>query len=76
MQIGVQNFVTRTPPRFDTKVDLAAKDLRLILGFAAEVGAPMPQATLNLEQVNEASRALGGERDLADVADLLRGETA
>jgi 3-hydroxyisobutyrate dehydrogenase/2-hydroxy-3-oxopropionate reductase len=54
-------------------LDLVAKDLHLILGLAGAVGARMPQTTLNLEQVTETARALGGERDLADVAVRLRG---
>jgi len=57
-------------------LDLVAKDLRLILGFAEEVGAAMPQTTLNLEQVTETARSLGGDRDLADVAVRLRGGVA
>jgi 3-hydroxyisobutyrate dehydrogenase/2-hydroxy-3-oxopropionate reductase len=56
--------------------DLVAKDLGLILGLADQVGATMPQATLNLEQVRTAASALGGDRDLAEVAVLLRGESA
>jgi 3-hydroxyisobutyrate dehydrogenase/2-hydroxy-3-oxopropionate reductase len=58
------------PPAFS--LELAAKDLRLILGLAHQVGAEMPQSKVNLEQVIAAA-AMGPERDLSQVAVRLRG---
>jgi len=52
-------------------LDLAAKDLRLILALADEVGATMPQSGANLEMIRAAS-ADGGERDFSSVAGHLR----
>lgn len=52
-------------------LDLAAKDLRLILALADEVGATMPQSRANLEMIRAAS-ADGGERDFSSVAGHLR----
>jgi 3-hydroxyisobutyrate dehydrogenase/2-hydroxy-3-oxopropionate reductase len=61
------------PPAFS--LELAGKDLRLILGLAHEVGAEMPQSEVNLEQVSAAA-ASGSGQDLADVAVRLRGGPA
>jgi 3-hydroxyisobutyrate dehydrogenase-like beta-hydroxyacid dehydrogenase len=58
-----------TPTAF--ALDLAAKDLRLILALAEEVGATMPQASTNLEMIRAAS-AGDGERDFSSVAAHLR----
>jgi 3-hydroxyisobutyrate dehydrogenase-like beta-hydroxyacid dehydrogenase len=58
------------PPAFS--LELAAKDLRLILGLAHEVRADMPQSEVNLEQI-AAAAASGAHQDLADVAVRLRG---
>lgn len=54
-------------------LDLAAKDLRLITGFAEAVGLPMPQAEANLALIGEAAETVGQERDFALVAAHLRG---
>jgi len=59
-----------TPVAF--ALDLAAKDLRLITGFAAELGVSMPQAETNLALVREASAGGRGGRDFAAVAEELR----
>ena len=56
-------------------LDLAAKDLRLILALAERVGAPMPQAERNLEVMEGASAAGHGDEDLAAVALYLREST-
>jgi 3-hydroxyisobutyrate dehydrogenase-like beta-hydroxyacid dehydrogenase len=53
-------------------VDLARKDLGLILELARRVGADMPQARVNLEQLAETADDLGGERDFAVLAEHLR----
>jgi 3-hydroxyisobutyrate dehydrogenase/2-hydroxy-3-oxopropionate reductase len=59
-----------TPITFS--LDLVAKDLDLILALADEVGAQMPQARTNREEVGEAIRAGLGERDLSTLAEHLR----
>lgn len=59
-----------TPVAF--ALELAAKDLRLIAGLAAEVGVPLPQAETNLEVIRATAAAVGGDRDFTTVADQLR----
>lgn len=54
-------------------VDLAAKDLRLILGFAGGAGLALPQTAANLELFEDTARTVGGDRDFALVAEHLRG---
>jgi len=58
------------PPMFS--IDLAIKDLNLILGLAAQVGAHMPQTQENLDVMRRAAPA-HGEDDIAAVAEHLRG---
>jgi 3-hydroxyisobutyrate dehydrogenase-like beta-hydroxyacid dehydrogenase len=58
-----------TPTAF--ALALAEKDLGLILELAAAVGAEMPQAQTNLEQVRRAAAADPG-RDIASIAAYLR----
>jgi 3-hydroxyisobutyrate dehydrogenase-like beta-hydroxyacid dehydrogenase len=58
------------PPAF--RLVLAAKDLELITDLARQVGAQMPQADVNLDQVRGAIADGFGERDLALVAEYLR----
>jgi 3-hydroxyisobutyrate dehydrogenase-like beta-hydroxyacid dehydrogenase len=53
-------------------VDLARKDLGLILELARRVGADMPQAEINLAQLAETADHLGGDRDFAALAEHLR----
>jgi 3-hydroxyisobutyrate dehydrogenase-like beta-hydroxyacid dehydrogenase len=53
-------------------MSLAVKDLRLIESFAAELGAPMPQALVNLESYARAVEAGHAEADLAGLAVHLR----
>jgi 3-hydroxyisobutyrate dehydrogenase/2-hydroxy-3-oxopropionate reductase len=60
-----------TPVAFS--LELVAKDLDLILGLAAEVGAPVPQAKTNRNQVRAAIDAGLAQRDLSAVAVFLRG---
>ncbi len=59
-----------TPVAFS--LDLVAKDLDLILGLAAEVGAPMRQAETNLAEVRDALAGGLGERDMSALAEFLR----
>ncbi|MFD2421750.1 NAD(P)-dependent oxidoreductase [Amycolatopsis pigmentata] len=54
---------------------LAAKDLRLITALADEVGAPMPQAAVNLDTAVRAIDQGLGDRDMAAVAVYLRDRT-
>ena len=60
----------RTPVGFS--VDLARKDLRLILDLARRVRADMPQAEVNLAQLEETAEDVGGDRDFAALAEHLR----
>lgn len=53
-------------------LDLVAKDLELITGLAARVGAPMKQATVSLDIVRSAIAAGYGDCDLSAVAVFLR----
>jgi 3-hydroxyisobutyrate dehydrogenase-like beta-hydroxyacid dehydrogenase len=57
-------------------LDLAAKDLRLIIAAAEAVGLPMVQATTNLGLILDAAGSVGPERDFALVAEHLRGLVA
>jgi 3-hydroxyisobutyrate dehydrogenase-like beta-hydroxyacid dehydrogenase len=54
-------------------LDLAAKDVRLALELAGEVGAPLEQAALNLDVLQRASGAGLGQLDESAVAVYLRG---
>jgi 3-hydroxyisobutyrate dehydrogenase/2-hydroxy-3-oxopropionate reductase len=59
-----------TPPAFT--IDLAVKDLRLILGLAERSGATMPLTERSLEVMEEASDRDRGGEDIANVAEYLR----
>ena len=61
-----------TPVAFS--LDLAAKDLRLILELADSLGAPMPQTRVNQELVQAATVEFGRDRDTSIVATHLRGK--
>jgi 3-hydroxyisobutyrate dehydrogenase/2-hydroxy-3-oxopropionate reductase len=54
------------PPAFS--MDLAEKDMRLILELASATHTPMPQADVNLASLRHASDALGGDRDFSELA--------
>jgi 3-hydroxyisobutyrate dehydrogenase-like beta-hydroxyacid dehydrogenase len=60
-----------TPVAFS--LELVAKDLDLILGLAAEVGAPMRQAETNRAEVVDAIEAGYAQADLSAIAQYLRG---
>jgi 3-hydroxyisobutyrate dehydrogenase-like beta-hydroxyacid dehydrogenase len=60
-----------TPVAFS--LDLVGKDLDLILALAERVGAPMPQADTNREEVGAALAAGMGESDMSALAGYLRG---
>ena len=54
-------------------LDLASKDLRLILELADRLAVPMRQARVNEALIGEASAHLGPDRDFSAVAVHLRG---
>ena len=56
-------------------LDLAAKDMRLILDLAAGVDSAMPQAASNLAVMQAASAAGHGSADISAVAVFLRSDT-
>ena len=60
-----------TPVAFS--LELVAKDLDLILALAQRVGAPMPQADTNRDEVRSALAAGMGDRDMSALAGYLRG---
>ncbi|MFI5227066.1 MAG: NAD(P)-dependent oxidoreductase [Candidatus Limnocylindrales bacterium] len=60
-----------TPAAFS--LDLEEKDLTLITVLAADVGAAIPQASVNLAIARAAAATEGRERDMATVAGHLRG---
>lgn len=60
-----------TPVAFS--LDLVAKDLDLILALAEQVGASMPQADTNREEVRAALESGLADRDMSALADYLRG---
>jgi 3-hydroxyisobutyrate dehydrogenase/2-hydroxy-3-oxopropionate reductase len=53
-------------------LELASKDLDLILGLAREIGASVPQAAVNARQARAAAEAGLGDRDVSAVAEYLR----
>jgi 3-hydroxyisobutyrate dehydrogenase-like beta-hydroxyacid dehydrogenase len=55
-------------------LELAAKDLDLVLALAAEAGAPMEQAVTNRQVVRAAIAAGLGDHDLSELATYLRSE--
>jgi 3-hydroxyisobutyrate dehydrogenase-like beta-hydroxyacid dehydrogenase len=59
-----------TPVAF--RLELAAKDLELILALAMEVGQPLPQAELNLRVLGDAAEAGLSALDVSAVAEYLR----
>ena len=63
-----------TPTQFS--LALAEKDLRLIVGLAAELAIPLPQSVVNLEVIRAASEGGRGDRDFATVAEHLRDQAA
>jgi 3-hydroxyisobutyrate dehydrogenase-like beta-hydroxyacid dehydrogenase len=59
-----------TPVAFS--IDLALKDLDLIIGLADRLGVPMDQARVNQQMLTAAAHRLGGDRDASTVAVHLR----
>ena len=54
------------------RLDLAKKDLQMILALAAAVGQPMPQTELNARVLGDAALAGFGDDDISAVAEYLR----
>ena len=63
-----------TPAAFS--LELEEKDLTLITALAGDVGAAIPQASVNLAIARAAAASEGPERDMATVAGHLRGLAA
>ena len=53
-------------------LSLARKDVTLAIDLAAELGVPLPQTQLNLDQLQSAEAAGFGERDMASIINYLR----
>ncbi len=53
-------------------LSLARKDIALAIDLAGELGVPMPQTKLNLDQLRAAERVGYGERDMASMVAYLR----
>ena len=53
-------------------LDLAAKDLRLIVQLADRLGVPIPQSRVNQRIIGDATERLGRDRDMSSVAVHLR----
>lgn len=67
-----ESFVDPENAPVGFSLDLAEKDLRLILELADQTGVPMPQARADLALVRDAISGLGGDRDASAIADALR----
>jgi 3-hydroxyisobutyrate dehydrogenase-like beta-hydroxyacid dehydrogenase len=65
-------FVTPDAIPVAFSMDLAAKDLQLILDLADRLGVPMDQTRVNQEMVRQAAERLGDDRDASAVAVHLR----
>jgi len=63
-------FPEGTPVAFS--LDLALKDLDLIIGLADRLGVPMEQSRVNQQIMQAASASVGGDRDASAVAVHLR----
>ena len=59
-----------TPVAFS--IDLALKDLDLIIGLADRLGVPMDQSRVNREIIGASAGRIGGDRDMSAVAVHLR----
>lgn len=70
------NYVNPDSSTTQFALTLAAKDLRLITALAHQVGAPMPQALVNLDTTVRAIDRGLGDRDMAAVAVYLRNLTS
>jgi len=71
-----QNFIEPETCPVSFALRLAEKDLRLTTALADRLGAPMPQAKLNLQVIEEAVKAGLAEQDMAAIAVHLRTKAA
>ncbi|HEX2767495.1 MAG TPA: NAD(P)-dependent oxidoreductase [Candidatus Limnocylindria bacterium] len=62
-----------TPTAFS--LDLALKDLGLILGLADRLGVPTDQIRVNQQLIGATARRIGGDRDMSAVAVHLREQS-
>jgi 3-hydroxyisobutyrate dehydrogenase len=69
------NYLAEADTPVSFALSLARKDIALATDLAVELGIPMPQTQLNLEQLQAAEAAGFGERDMASIVNYLRGIT-
>lgn len=69
------NYLDEADTPVSFALSLARKDIALATDLAVELGIPMPQTQLNLEQLQAAEAAGFGERDMASIVNYLRGIT-
>ena len=69
------NYLDEADTPVSFALSLARKDVALATDLAVELGVPMPQTRLNLEQLQAAEAAGFGERDMASIINYLRGIT-
>jgi 3-hydroxyisobutyrate dehydrogenase/2-hydroxy-3-oxopropionate reductase len=67
-----QSFLNPDTVSVAFSLELARKDLDLIEAFARQFHAPMPQASLNRQIINEALQAGRGNDDVSAIAEHLR----
>ena len=69
------NYLDEAATPVSFALSLARKDVALATDLAAELGVPMPQTQLNLDQLRSAEAEGFGERDMASIINYLRGIT-
>lgn len=69
------NYLDEVATPVSFALSLARKDVALAMDLAAELGVPMPQTQLNLDQLQSAEAAGFGQRDMASIINYLRGIT-
>jgi 3-hydroxyisobutyrate dehydrogenase-like beta-hydroxyacid dehydrogenase len=69
------NYLDEAANPVSFALSLARKDVALAMDLALELGVPMPQTQLNLDQLQAAVAAGFGERDMASIINYLRGIT-
>jgi 3-hydroxyisobutyrate dehydrogenase-like beta-hydroxyacid dehydrogenase len=69
------NYLDEAANPVSFALSLARKDVALAMDLALELGVPMPQTQLNLDQLQAAEAAGFGERDMASIINYLRGIT-
>lgn len=69
------NYLDEAGSPVSFALSLARKDIALATHLAADLGIPVPQTQLNLEQLHAAEAAGFGARDMAAIVQYLRGLT-